>query len=72
MLGVFFTLVLVELHTPHGVIHLNPQEVSSIREPYSVGHFSPNVKCVIVMTNGRFFSLAETCDDARRKLEGVR
>jgi hypothetical protein len=59
---------LVRLHGPDKQeIDINPHEVASLREPSSVseGHFPKGIRCVIVMTNGRFNLVLEDCDTVR-------
>jgi len=59
LLALHFIIV----HAPNGdEIGLNASEISSLREPRDAeGHWHKDVNCVIVMTNGRFISTAETC-----------
>jgi len=61
---------LVELHSPDGrqVIYVNPEEVSSVREPQVGGHFAPGTKCLLFVTNGNFISVREDCLAVRKKL----
>ena len=55
---------LILLHGPDGQeIDINPREIASLREPSSVseGHFPKGVRCVVIMTNGRFNLVREDC-----------
>jgi hypothetical protein len=64
-------IVLVELQGPAGQhIYVNPQEVASVREPRGVdtGHWAKGVKCLVVMANGRFLTVVETCEQVRQIL----
>ena len=61
-------VVLVELHGPEGQrFFVNPAEITSVREPVGKDklHFAPGMRCIIVMTNGKFIPTRETCDEVR-------
>jgi uncharacterized protein YlzI (FlbEa/FlbD family) len=61
---------LLLLHSPDGqLIELNPHEISSIMEPRVDQHTHGSVKCVITMTNGKFFGVAEDCKTVTEKFE---
>jgi hypothetical protein len=72
MLAIAF-VALVGLHTPNGhVFEINPAEISSAREPLDLGrgrHWADGTHCVLVMTNGRFNAVAETCAEVESKME---
>lgn len=64
-------IALVQLTGPTGGrIDINPAEVTSLRDPAAMtgGHWSQNVHCIAVMSNGRFIALREGCDEVRQKL----
>jgi len=68
LLAAVLAFHLVRLHGPDKQeIDINPHEVASLREPSSVseGHFPKGIRCVIVMTNGRFNLVLEDCDTVR-------
>ena len=59
---------LIQLHGPGGPqIDVNPHEISSLRDPSVVpeGHFPKEIRCVVVMTNGRFNLVKEDCHTVR-------
>ena len=59
---------LIQLHGPDGQeIDINPHEIASLREPSSIseGHFPKGIRCVIVMTNGRFNLVVENCNTVK-------
>ena len=64
-------LHLIFVHGPGNQrIGLNVDEISSIREPRdSEGHFSPDIGCVVFMTNGKWVGVIETCKDVLAKIE---
>jgi len=63
-------LLFIELHGPAGeTVHINAAEVSSLRAPIAkLGDWIEGVKCVVVMTNGRVFAVAEDCATVAKKL----
>jgi hypothetical protein len=68
----FAGIMLVELHGPDGQhVFVNPPEVTSLREPRGVnsGHWAPGTRCLLVMADGKFITVAEPCDEVRQKLE---
>ena len=69
---ILILLRLVLIHAPNGdEIEINPNEISSIREPREVGDaaFHKGVRCVLVMTNGRFIGTAEDCRTVKFMVE---
>jgi hypothetical protein len=68
----FIAFHLIQLHGPDGQeIDVNPHEVASLREPSSIseGHFPKGVRCVVVMTNGRFNLVKEDCSTVKTLVE---
>jgi hypothetical protein len=63
-------IALVRFIAPDGQrIDINPAEVTSVREPHGgQGHFVPGTNCIIVMSNGKFISVREECEETRRLL----
>jgi uncharacterized protein YlzI (FlbEa/FlbD family) len=65
-------LHLILVHTPTGEeIHVNIDEISSVREPHDGGVsdlLTEGVHCVIGMTNGKFISTKEACKEVIEKL----
>lgn len=60
-------LLLVQLTGPDGQrIDLNPQEITSVREPR--GGFDKEIHCLIHMADGKFIAVIETCAQVREKL----
>ena len=63
---------LVELHAVHGArMFVQPSQIVSIREPAEVvrREFAAGTRCVIVMSNGQFYAVRETCDTVTRLVE---
>lgn len=63
----------IELHGPNGQrAFLNPRAISSLREPAGkdLEHFTRNVRCVVVTTNGKFIAVVEPCVGIRDALGG--
>jgi hypothetical protein len=66
----------ITAHTPDGEeVSLNTAEISSIRQPQdaatSVDHFAKGTKCVVVMTNGKFIALTDTCIDIIKRIAEI-
>ena len=56
------------MHAPDGQeLVLNIGEISSIRKPQAQAdlqqHFAKGTKCILVMTNGKFISTTESCNE---------
>jgi hypothetical protein len=62
------------VHAPGGVdVSLHVEEISSIRKVAATGeHHHPDVKCVVVMTNGRFIGVVEPCVDVIKLIADVK
>ena len=68
-------LHLIGVHGPDNqAIDLNASEISSLREQREAeeGHFGPNVKCVVFMTNGKFIGTRESCYDIIRHIKELK
>jgi len=62
-------LTLIDLHGPGGqLIGINPEEVTSVREPMAKDHFARGVRCLVYLSNGNFITVTETCITVRKKL----
>ena len=62
-------LALIELHGPGGHrIYVNPNEITSIREPQTKGGFTKDARCLVYLTNRNFITVRETCEQVRQKL----
>lgn len=62
------SVALIELHGPQGQrFFVNPAMITSIREPIGKDrqHFETGMRCVVMMTNGKFVPARETCDEVR-------
>jgi len=71
---ILILLRLVLIHAPNGdEIEINPNEISSIREPREAGDmaFHRGVRCVLVMTNGRFIGATEDCRTVKFMVEAA-
>ena len=74
MLAIVVAVALLQFTGPTGArIDLNPQEISSIRDPRAspVGHWGKGTNCIVVMNNGKFIAVAENCDEVRATLRGA-
>jgi len=63
-------LRLVVLHgADHQPIAINEEEISSLRAPGDAegGNYAPSIRCVVIMTNGKFIGVTETCTEVFRK-----
>lgn len=67
VLGILVTtveeVILIRLHGPDNqIIYINPTTVVSVRPPRSLDHVSPTIHCLLHTTDGKFISVAETCE----------
>ena len=65
---------MVILHTATGVeIDINTALITNMRGP-EAGHknITPGVNCLINMSDGKFVTVKETCDEVRRVMEARR
>ena len=57
-------LLFIVLHgADHQPVAINAAEISSLRVPgeTEIGNYAAHVKCVVIMTNGKFIGVIETC-----------
>jgi hypothetical protein len=60
-------LVMVILHSATGVeIDVNTDTITNMRGPDGHKHLTPNVRCLINMSDGKFVTVKETCEEVRR------
>jgi uncharacterized protein YlzI (FlbEa/FlbD family) len=66
-------VVFITIHAPDGQeVELNAAEISSIRRPREAdGHFAKGARCLLTMTNGKFFITTETCLEVVNKIAEV-
>lgn len=64
----------VIVHGPNGQeISINANHISSVRRPLdSESHGTAGMKCVVVMTNGKFIGTLETCTQLGDKIRGIK
>ena len=64
-------LVMIILHSGAGTpIDLNADSITNMRNPEPGNrNFSDNVKCQINMTDGKFITVKETCEEVRRVMD---
>jgi len=64
-------LVMVILHSATGVeIDINTSTITNMRSPEPGNkNFTPDVKCLINMSDGKFVTVRETCEEVRRAME---
>ena len=70
MTPLVIALTLIVLHgADHQPIAVNSNEISSLRAPGATdtGSYPASVRCVVIMTNGKFFGVTETCTEVFRK-----
>jgi len=67
----FFLAALIVLHSATGVqIDINPNEITNLRRPEPGNpSFTPDVKCMINLTDGKFVTVRETCEEVRRAID---
>lgn len=52
-------------------IDVQTSQITSVREPRSVEHFAPGVKCILHMTDGKFVTVIEPCETVRERIGDV-
>jgi hypothetical protein len=59
--------VMIVLHTGAGVaVDVNTETITNLRNPEpSNPAFTPNVKCQVNMTDGKFVTVVESCREVR-------
>jgi hypothetical protein len=64
-------LVMIILHSATGTpLDLNTATITNLRNPEpSNNAFTPNVKCQVNMTDGKFVTVKETCAEVRRIMQ---
>jgi hypothetical protein len=66
-------VLFIIIHAPDGQeVQLNVSEISSIRRPGgSDGHFAKGSKCILTMSNGKFYLSMETCGEVVKMIAAV-
>lgn len=60
-------IVLIQLHGLGGqTIWINPETVTSVREPKSEDHFGHGVRCIVNTDDGKFAAVVEDCEEVKR------
>ncbi len=63
--------LIIVLHTLTGhEVHINPRQVTSMREPEGGEHFAKGLNCLINLADGKFVTVMEPCAEVRRSIEG--
>jgi hypothetical protein len=64
-------LTMIILHSGTGTpIDLNTQTITNMRNPEPHNRlFTGNVKCVVNMTDGKYVTVKETCEQVRKLME---
>jgi hypothetical protein len=64
-------LMLIVLHSGSGTpLDLNTATITNLRNPEPNNPaFTPNVKCMINMVDGKYVAVRETCAEVRRLME---
>jgi hypothetical protein len=64
-------VIFIMLHSASGVgIGVNASEITNLRSPEPGGTtFSKKVKCQVNLTDGKYVSVLETCDEVRRIIQ---
>jgi uncharacterized protein YlzI (FlbEa/FlbD family) len=65
------TIILITVHMIDGrVVQINPAEITSLTWPKDKNSaLVDGVHCVISLTDGKFLSVAETCDEVEKLIE---
>lgn len=68
--NILLAIALVELQAADGHrVMLNTGEVTYFREPRDGEHFVKGAKCLVFLSDGRFISVIETCDEVEQKFQ---
>ena len=64
-------LVMIILHSGSGTpLDLNTATITNLRNPEPANNaFTPNVKCQVNMTDGKYVAVQETCAEVRKLME---
>jgi uncharacterized protein YlzI (FlbEa/FlbD family) len=69
---VIATLQWIVLHGLNGrEIVLNPNGITVMRGREDGRHIAPGGECAISMSDGKFVTVTETCDEVRAKIEAM-
>lgn len=69
---IFAMVLLITLHAPNGLsISINPTEIATLRETKGEGStlMVDTVRCVVGMSNGKWVSVIETCEQIREAIK---
>jgi uncharacterized protein YlzI (FlbEa/FlbD family) len=65
-------LYLIRLHDPNGnEVDINPREITVMREKQQGQHLTAEAECAISLSDGKFVSVRETCDQVRQKIDAL-
>jgi hypothetical protein len=74
--ALLIALQLVIFHTVDGhEVAINPAQVTNMiaaKDDQDNKLFTNSVRCVINLTDGRFITVAESCDEVKRRLEAAK
>jgi hypothetical protein len=64
-------VVMIILHSATGVeIDVNTANITNMRSPEPGNRlFTPDVRCLINMSDGKFVTVRETCEEVRRAMD---
>lgn len=64
-------LVMMILHTGSGIeVDINTETITNMRGPEADHkNFAPGVQCLINMSDGKFVTVKESCEEVRRVME---
>ena len=69
-----FLAIMVILHSATGVeMGVNPDLITNMRNPEpGNSNFTDKVRCLINMSDGKFVTVKETCEEVRAKIQARR
>jgi uncharacterized protein YlzI (FlbEa/FlbD family) len=61
---------LLELHALDGrTVYVNPDQIVSMARPSENTTFVGSVQCVITLSDGKFVSVRDTCDEVQARMQ---
>lgn len=67
---VVVALQLVVLHRVDGrELFINPEQIAAVAAPRPSSTVNREVKCIVFMTDGKQYAVADTCAEVKRLLE---
>ena len=64
---------LLILHSVSGVaVEINPNAITHLRNPDTSHSFTEKARCMVNLSDGKYVTVIETCEQVRRAIEDLR